>query len=431
MLHVIGRFYGPMALYYVLMLVSHIFVGIGFSRSASPTITFAAYGLAFAVTGFFSAVAYSVRSLVLVQGIGRESFRMVTRLTVLVSVLMAIGQTVVSFTPVGTWVFSSLLHAAGELLSQSILASIVLPVMVLADGARGLFHGRLVVQKRPGAMLAGMLLRNVALVIWLLIAHWMSWDLGALLGTVAMTLAILVEAAVALAAVLWEPAVTEEAGQAAVPSLLRTIRLFLPLAGTAVIAAIVPLVVSGTIARVPNPELNLAAYQVASGVGGLFFSLMHPVSDIVVVYARAGVSARQAVRFGLSIGAAIGLLLFFLGLRSIGQPVLHALYGTPESLGNLALKVVHVKAVLAVIETGRLCLFGIAVLRANTQAIFLAKGFGILAASAAALLLPRTGASIGVWIMATASAAEILIFLYAFSERGLRTWLPMNRKLST
>lgn len=414
------QFFGAMALYNTLMLVSQIIVVAGMNRTADGVSAVAAYTVATSVGGLMDGVVYSTRNLVLILGAGEHNFRTAVRITGWLLVPSLLVHALIGFTPLGRLIFARILHVEGAVLAQSLWAYPLLILSSTANAVRGVCHGRLVMWRQPWVLMLGMVLRMALQVVVMVLAVQLHWAQGAAVGTAAMALGIVAEAAVAIVAIRRGPRLGASPGTAPV-STPAAWRLQLPLLGVALAAQLLGPVITMALARLPDPATALAAFTVAGSVGGLLLNALLVLHDLVVVFGREGRAAAGRKELGVCLAAGVGIaaLLALLGFTPGGADIIRYICGAGPAIVAGAQGAVRVQVLYAPLLAGLEFAVGLALLGGHTRYMLAGKGAALGGAFIALGLFRSVGPAAGVWAQVGALLGEGGLLLVTLRGRGM------------
>lgn len=300
-------FWVPLALSWFMMSIAQPVVSIAISRLAQPDIHLAAYGvtvdLALMLEG--PIIMFLSASVALVRD--QHSFRLLRRFVLQASVVLTVVYALVIFTPLYGLVVTGLMGVPDEIARHARQALWVLLPWITSIAVRRLYQGPLILAGRTRLVTFGTMARLGTLAGVLFLG--VRWPLlpGSLLGGVALSASVIVEA---IAEVLWALPVVRHLPQQYSERLAMgaIIRFCLPLSSTDVMRVVSrPAIVAG-VARAALPTLSLAAWPVAHGLSQLIGSSTMAFQEVVVAATDNQVAYRRIRTFVLTCGVVFSAL---------------------------------------------------------------------------------------------------------------------------
>jgi hypothetical protein len=189
-------------------------------------------------------------------------------------------------------------------------------------------------------------------------------------------------------------------------SMLDVFRYHAPLAATSLLTLLAQPLIGAGLARMPDPEANLAAWPVVWGIVFLFRSPTFALPEAVI----ALVSERRlksAVRvFCRRIGAACSLAMLILAATPLSGLYLRYVAGLPSSLSKFVMPAVVFALVLPFINSIHSWLRGLLMAAHSTKVIYWGMGLNL---AATALLI-----FLGALLKAPGAQAAVVAFTAAF-----------------
>jgi hypothetical protein len=251
---------------------------------------------------------------------------------------------------------------------------------------------------------------------------------GIAVGTLGLSVGVLVEAAYAHLAA--RHIVAEHFGRRAVASAderltyAQLVRFHTPLAASTLLFLLTQPLISAALARLPNPELGLAAWPVASG---LLFITRSPVLALpeVIIALIESAGSRPALRqFSLRLGLACTLVVAVLAFTPLGHFYFATLIGVSGTLATLAQAGLQVGVLLPMVMAWQSWFRGTLTAARATPAITLAMATNVVTMA--------TVLGLGVWLKLPGVVLAAIALLIATSAEtltlGMAAWRRASRQ---
>lgn len=314
-----ARFYLPLIATSYLLTATNPLLAAALARTVDPATSLAGYGVAFALIGVIYAPLLVVQQVAAQRLLSMGDLTSVRRFTSAIGLLLSGLAALVAFTPLGVWIFESVVGVHDAILDEALSAMTVLwPVPVLT-GIRALNQGRLVAGHRTGPIAVATGARTSVLAV---VAFAMTTTpAGAWLGGVAFTCGLAVEALLVTLASAPTPTRPEEA-ELEPEGEDRLLSFSTPLMLNVVLWWSTPLIINSVLARTPEPDCSIAAFTV---VEAIVWFLTAPVgqlqhASLALVDCRAA-HARIKVYAG-ALTVAVTALLGILAIPVIREAIL-------------------------------------------------------------------------------------------------------------
>ncbi|MHC4925431.1 MAG: hypothetical protein ACYTG4_15350, partial [Planctomycetota bacterium] len=251
-----AKFYAPLAATSLLLTATNPLLTAALARTRDPAAALAGYGVAFALTGVLYAPLLVVQQVTAARLLDAGDIKPVRRFAMILGLIFSALAAAVAFTPLGLFVFETLVGVHDGILDQALDAMVFLWPVPFLTGVRAFHQGRLVAGHRTNPIAVSTGVRTVVLVI---VAFALTGTTaGAWLGGVAFTVGLFFEAAivaVARAPLPTAPERTELEGEGE----NRLLSFSGPLMVNVLLWWSTPLLISSVLARTPEPDCSLAA----------------------------------------------------------------------------------------------------------------------------------------------------------------------------
>jgi len=312
-----AAFFLPLIFMAQLMMISHTIIHAWLARGRLPTESLAAFSIAFAVNALLSSIFRPFHQIALSFVTDRRSLRRVWGFGMGFAAANMGLIAAVALTPLGDWIYGGLLGASPVVVREARSASLIFALIFPLQCTRNVAAGLLMVYRRTLLISYTTLVRMLALV-GLLLAFSPVLG-GASLGVAALVGCIGVEAAVmVIVARPFRRALPSAAG--ALPSHGEIWRFAWPLIANAMLENGLIVLVNVFVGRLPNPDLNLAAFGVARGLLMLMMSPLRNLAQTAQALTRSREDLYRMLKFARLIIAgfmALIALLFYTPLRHV------------------------------------------------------------------------------------------------------------------
>ncbi|GIV07777.1 MAG: hypothetical protein KatS3mg017_0979 [Fimbriimonadales bacterium] len=306
----------PLALSFTLMMLESPTTNAVLARFSDPSIQIAGFGVALGLSLLIESpvIMLLATAIALVQG--RESFYAVLRFVWTLMVSLTLLTALIAFTPLYDWIALHLLGLPERVAQAGRTAMQVMLLWTAAIGWRRFLQGVLVryggarfVSWGTAIRLASIATVGVGLLLW-------NGLPGAVVGACMVMAGVIVEALVATLfalPILRERVLTHTEEGARLTQ--RAIWKFhLPLAGTTLLTLLVHPITAAALARLPQPELAIASWQVVFGSMLALRSWGFALQEAGVAVLQQGTPTSELLRFthkvALGTTLALGLLAF-------------------------------------------------------------------------------------------------------------------------
>lgn len=257
----------PLALSFTLMMLESPVTNAALARFADPSVQIAGFGVALGLSLLIESpvIMLLATAIALVQG--RESFFAVLRFVLTLMTSLTLLTALIAFTPLYDLIALRVLGLPVRVADAGQSAMQVMLLWTAAIGWRRFLQGVLVRYGRAQLVTWGTAIRlTTIIVVAVALLRWNGLP-GATAGAWIVMAGVLVEAAVATVFAL--PVLRERVlphHETTPPLTQRAIgRFHLPLAGTTLLTLLVHPLTAAALARLPQPEMAIAAWQVVFG----------------------------------------------------------------------------------------------------------------------------------------------------------------------
>ena len=309
----------PLSLSFTLMMLESPVTNAALARFAEPSVQIAGFGVALGLSLLIESpvIMLLATAIALVQG--RESFFAVLRFVLTLMVSLTLLTALIAFTPLYDWIALRLLGLPVRVAEAGRGAMQAMLLWTAAIGWRRFLQGVLVRYGKAQLVTWGTAIRLATITaVAVALLGWNGLP-GAVAGAWIVMAGVLVEAAVATVFAL--PVLRERVlphREATPPLTQRAIwRFHLPLAGTTLLTLLVHPLTAAALARLPQPELAIAAWQVVFGSLLAVRSWGFALQEVSVAARQQGISARALHAFTHKVALGTTLALGLLALTPL------------------------------------------------------------------------------------------------------------------
>lgn len=317
--HGFARFYAPLAATSLLLTATNPLLAAALARTVDPATALAGYSVAFALTGVLYSPLLVVQQITATRLLDGGETGPMRRFALSLGLVLSLLTAAVAFTPLGDWVFRTVVGVSGGVHSEAMSAMALFWPVPLLTGIRALHQGRLLAGRntRPIAVATGLRtgLLGVAAFVLAALAP------GAWIGAAAFTTGLVAEASTVMLSPADDPVVRRVAN-GTLPRGRRLVRFSTPLMLNVLLWWSTPLLINAVLARTPEPDQALAAFAV---VEALAWFVTAPVgqlqhASIALVDGRA---AHHRIRtWAGAIALTMAVMLGLMAVPGVREPIL-------------------------------------------------------------------------------------------------------------
>ena len=411
------RFHLPLAVTFLSYGIVFNIINAAMSQAREAAVALAAFAVGQSIVDLFAGPAGSGNQWLIARGRDRRSFTVgvgvMVRIAAGVTVLLAVA----AFTPAGQWLYQGVFGAPARLAVQiTTVIKIALPLPMLWAW-RNISQSILMLRRQTHFLSMGVFFRLACVSSLAILLARQSVIQGAGLGAVLWIGGMAVEAlflfAIARRSFAQLPA---EPAAGRLPTARQVWQFLLPLMATGLLWAVAKPLANAAMARTPQPEISIAAFQVGWFVSFLLVALQVEFRQVLVVFWADQASLRLLRRYALALSAALTAATVVLGVTGGATWFMRTILGTPAEIIPLANGVFLAAAlgpipwIVTELQVGRI------LRRGTTALIGVAKSFN-LAVMALILfglvaLRPNLGPLIGVFGYVGGAAGEALLLTW-------------------
>lgn len=322
------RFFLPLAVTWMLMMVTHTIISAGLARTVDPTVSTAAYAVAVSLATIFEAPLVMLRQTGMALVSSQQSFRVVQRVAFITLGAFLVIVVAIGYLPaLGYLVFHNVLGVSDELLAPTVTAFRVTMLLPIASGLRCLYQSLILIQKRTTYISTGMFIRVGFMIVLVYCFATFGWVVGPLVGAITLVGGIFVEGVNAY----WFGRKLVPEGEATITP-RATWQFYLPLIASSLFVAMGKPFINAGLARMPDAAVSLAAFSVASSFAWVLISPTQNVHQVTMVFGRDPIHRPLVRRFAATVAAIATSTLLAVSFSPLGRWLLQALIQVPAEL---------------------------------------------------------------------------------------------------
>ncbi|WP_426452328.1 multi antimicrobial extrusion protein MatE [Paenibacillus sp. S-38] len=412
-------FFLPLGLSASLVTISHVIINSTLARSASPEFIIACYALPMSILGITERPAVLLRQTCSALVRDRRSFRAMSLVAfyVLGSVFVLGG--VISYTPLGPWIFTNLFGAGEEMVPSMLTVYRVLMFVSIFSGLRCLFHGIIIYNMRTKWLTIGMGIRLLGM--YLLSLYYIRTGVdSAVVGAVIFLSGMIIEAAVSV----WEGrsllrrVIPEVKEGHEIASASQIFPFYRPLLYSSFIAVIAGPAINAFLGKTTDIALAIASFAIAGSVTQLVQSFFSYIHQIVLNFHRKDPAA--VLRFTLMLSFIPATLLAILCFTPAGPWFLQHVMGASERLMLASLSTLKIFMLMVLLFPWLDFGNGLLMLRSQTKVMVWSQAANVTMTLAALFLgvlwNPAWNGAIGALAQSLGIAAELSVVFYVLRE---------------
>lgn len=389
------RFYLPLAINSILMMIEMPVVTAGISRLPEAKVQLAAYGVLFSLAYVFTTIGNALTHTGNTLGRSRHAFRLLRNFAFFVCVGITLLAGAVYFTPLYDVVVGGLLGTPPDVAAA---AKPGLQLMLLAGfaiGWRRYYHGVLIRHGYTNIIGAVTLVRAATLIAVVYVGVTVGTFTGMEVAGAALFLSAAVESAVTtvIAELILRrsTSIRWEKDEAFAVSYGAAFRFFLPLSVMLLLTAVMRPVIASLITRMPEPVLSLAAFPVAYGIFNLVYSPLWVLPQVVIALVRDRQSYAVVKRFVLIAGVVGWLLLLSASFTPVVEVYMEHVLSVPPDVQAYTLPALRVLSLYVLVAAWQANYQGVLIAARRTgptQVATMINFVAVLGALGFALLIP-------------------------------------------
>lgn len=420
-------FWLPLAASWLLMGMEMPFVNALLARLTESERMIAAFGIVGSLSITIESPVIMLLATSTALARSAQNYRMLRRFTQHLMLITTLVHALVSFTPLFDVVVRSWMGVPPGLLQPIRLGMQLMLPWSAAIAWRRFKQGVLIRYGQTRFVGQGTIVRlltSAGLAALLALASH-AWHFpGIIVGTVALSIGVCVEAAYAHWAA--RRLIREKLGVALSTESELTYRALVqfhaPLAASTLLFLLTQPMVSAALARLPNPEAMLAAWPVASGLLFITRSPVLALPEVIIALLANGEQAKAALRqFALTMGVVCSVVVAVFGFTPLGHIYFREVIGVSENLAALTQVGIQMAVLLPMLMSLQSWFRGLLTAHKATGFITVSM-FANLVTMAAAL-------GVGVYLQAPGVLLAAVALTLATSAETAILWLATSRPM--
>ncbi len=321
-------FFLPLTFTAQMMMISHSIIHAFLARLDAPTITLAAFSIAFVMQSTLGSPMWVGPQVSISFIVDKRSMLRLFWFHMQAALLPSAGMLALAWSPLGDWLYGSMMGAGPETTAQAKMATFYFTFVFFAVPFRNISAGLIMINRYTPLITLGTLIRLGSLGGFL---YGLPLVLeGASVGATALFLCISVESVFSvLFAIHFYRALPEAKGEPA--SYGEMWRFSWPLMLNQAAEAAVFLAINLFLGRLANPDLALAAFGVMRGILMVLLSPLRNLAQTAQTLTRTRDDVRVMLRFSLGVVVFFSLVVLVIFASPLRWWVLDVVMGlTPE-----------------------------------------------------------------------------------------------------
>lgn len=417
-------FFVPLGLSATLVSLSHVIINSTLARAPDPETTIAAYTIAFSLFIITERPAVFLRQTCSALAGDRTAFRAVGKVMLYILLFTLGFGGLLSYTPVGPWLFQTVFSASGATLGGAIDSYRVLMFVTVFSAIRCLFQGIIIRNMQTKWLTIGMLVRLSGMYALSLVFLYSGLPIGGWTGALIFLAGMMIEAAVSA----WEGSAIYRRMPDRLPeSNIRAPRdvlpFYRPLMITAFFGVVLGPMINVMLGKTANIELAIASFAVAQSVTNMVNSFYSYGHQIVLNFYHQ--SAETVRKFALVFNFVPALTVAALAFTPLGRFLVGGIVGGEGALLDESLNALKMFVLMALVFPWVDYANGLAMLHRNTRFMMISQFGNVLTAFivllAAVITVPAWNGTIGALGQSCGVVAElavILLLLRRLKKRG-------------
>jgi len=388
--NILIKFFFPLAVFPILVSLSHTVINGALARMPLPELNIAIYTVVKSVSGIINGPSIMTRPLFTSIVEDKNSYHLVRNFTLLLVLLLFIILMMIGITPLGDIVFRNIIGLQNkkeiDLATSAVMITAFLPIVV---SLRNAYQGLAASLKKTFLIVPGVIIRVIAIIIF---SWWISKNnviSGVMAGCIAFVAGIGLEGLFILGGLKYRFKSILNAVKKLPPSCFdkkdlnyyKILKFFIPLGFTTMITMAIQPVIQSGLARSSSPVSSLAAYGVGWTLITMISGPLRMLHQISLVYHNNADNMKVIKIFNLSLGLLSSIITVIFALSPIGYFVLYNLISVSHEIALLSNKVILAFSVFPLARAFRETYWGVMMKRRTTTIIAKAKSlnlFGVI-----------------------------------------------------
>ncbi|MEK3724207.1 multi antimicrobial extrusion protein MatE [Paenibacillus sp. FSL H8-0034] len=370
-------FFIPLGISASLITISHLIINSTLARSAHPEIIIASYALPFSILAITERPALLLRQTCSALVRDRVSFRAVSIVSLYIFSSILLMGALISYTPIGKWVFFYLFGVDDDMLGPMIDVYRVLMFVSIFSGLRCLFQGVIIFNMRTKWLTIGMIVR--LLVMYLVSLYFIKTNgvTSGQVGAIIFLSGMMVEALMSfLEGRVLLKKIPEKAPEHTIERPGQIFQFYKPLLYSSIIAVIIGPAINSFMGKTSDFQLSVASFTIAAGLTQLVQSFFSYIHQIVLNFYNK--DAKAVLRFTTALSCIPVLLLTILCYTPIGMWFMEHVMGVNERLMHASLNTLKMFMIMVLVFPWLDYGNGLIMLRGETKVMVWSQSANVL-----------------------------------------------------
>lgn len=416
-------FYVPLGMYTMIMMSTHNVINSGIARAPNAELNLAAYAVTMTIMNIFASPCFVTRQMLVALAKDKESLKVSRNVILKIATVSLIVIMIISFTPLGEFIFIKLFNTPKELMSEVKTAAVFALSLPFVYSLRAYSQGIIILNKKTRYLTYSVIIRIVYMIILASILPRLGFLGGATIGMILWTSGIGLEASInfILSRGIYKnipdkPNYTEgerdlspkDAFSFVWPLLIMSFLWMLGL----------PIINSG-LGRTYNPEFSIATFQISRNYVWIIMGFLETnMRQVSLIFGTSEEKIQYLKKFTLGVGVTLTLIIGVLALTPIGNWGLINIIGVSESIASASRSVMMILILLPIIISYSEYYMGLLMRLNNTKALSISKtiniGFTIFSVIGLSMLAPQLGATVGALGLIIGYTCEMTYVKYTY-----------------
>jgi progressive ankylosis protein len=427
-----AKFFLPLAMTSFVIIMTHSLFNAGLARLPSPEMLLAAFAVSKSLMFIFQAPLMMIRQTITALVDHRQNFRKTAIFLAFIVFSVVLFMSIFAFSSLSRLIFREIMGLSGQTLEEAVLLFRIMVLFPVFVSIRDFFAGFSLKFRTTPLIGLSSVTRFLYVLMFIIFIDKMMNIRGAYLTGLMYIGAVAIEALImAIGTRVLSKSIPQglkkldQENQRAVPPALsygHIFNFFLPLTATALIQTALLPIVNGGLARTAEPDLALAVFAVAWGLGMVVLSPFMTFHQVPLHFIREDMAwTRKGVqKFALILAVISSLILLVLSFTELGYLVLRRLIGASHEISILSADILKLMALMPFLMVTREYYWGILMQRRTTRFIWKGKAINVVTLVIVLTIMvlagPANPAVIGAVSLISCELSEFL-YLYIISRK--------------
>ncbi len=409
------RFFIPLGLTSMMMMMSHSIIAAGISRTYLPEISMAAYSVSLTISGIAESPMVMLRQMTLALFRGPKTFQTIRKIAFSALALVSMFLFLIAYTPFGLFVFTRLLGVPENLITPTIQVFRFVMFMSLASCIRSIYQGVLISRKHTIFITQAMIARISLMILMVYLFSRYGWVRGGYVGGITIVAGILTEGLYSMyrARKLIPTPEDRLDPEDRDITFSQGWSFYYPLFIAAVMFSLTRPIMTAGMSRSFDPAIALAAFSVATSLGWVIISPCQNVHQATMVFIREKGGFVRVRQFAFGFGVLGSIVLAAIAFTPLGTLILTRWIGVSSQMVRPVLSAMRVLSVLPVLMSSQEYYMGVLLANQHTRVVSLCKMANLLTTAAMVILIsslmPGWGSVIGAVSQVSGFGAELVV----------------------